>query len=264
MTLANENTRVVSNSCAGPNLHILRLSAPGIAASILPGQFVHVKIPNMEGHILRRPFSVFARNRESGTIDILYQVVGYGTDRMTELAPGCQVEMIGPIGQHWSAAEGVRRALLVGGGVGAAPLFMLAEQLLERGVDTHIVLGASTADALVCLPSYERLSCKSLVCSTNDGTYGRSGYCTPLVEEAIAAAADEGEPFGYMATCGPEPLMKAVSAIAADAGIPCQLSMERRMACGIGACLSCVVDTTDGKKRACVDGPVFDAEEIVW
>lgn len=283
MPLVNESARVIRNVCEGPGLYILRVEAPKISGSILPGQFVHMKVPNMEGHILRRPFSVFARCAEEGTLDILYQVVGYGTDKMAGLAAGDIVEMIGPVGKRWSPPSDVRRVLLVGGGVGAAPLFLLAEELVQRGVETHIVLGASTEGALVCRSGYEGLNCESLACATDDGTYGRAGFCTSLVEEALAGTvagkgAVDGEdaadgtpkstnsaaPFDYMAACGPEPLMKICAALAETAGVSCEVSMERRMACGIGACLSCVVETTGGKRRACVDGPIFDAQEIVW
>ena len=125
------------------------------------------------------------------------------------------------------------------------------------------MLGAQTADALVCLKRYEQLLSRDVRVATDDGTFGREGFCTSLVEEALAAGVD-GKPYQYVACCGPEPLMKIVAGQAAGAGVPCQISLEKRMACGVGACLSCVVDTVDGKKRSCVDGPVFDAEKVVW
>ena len=157
----------------------------------------------------------------------------------------------------------LRRALLVGGGVGAAPLFMLCQELVGSGVHVDVVLGAQTADALVCLKRYEQLLSRDVRVATDDGTLGREGFCTSLVEEALAAGVD-GKPYQYVACCGPEPLMKIVAGQAAGADVPCQISLEKRMACGVGACLSCVVDTVDGKKRSCVDGPVFDAEKVVW
>ena len=172
-------------------------------------------------------------------------------------------ELIGPVGCRWQAPVGTQRALLVGGGVGAAPLFMLCQELVGSGVHVDVVLGAQTADALVCLKRYEQLLSRDVRVATDDGTLGREGFCTSLVEEALAAGVD-GKPYQYVACCGPEPLMKIVAGQAAGAGVPCQISLEKRMACGVGACLSCVVDTVDGKKRSCVDGPVFDAEKVVW
>ena len=136
--------------------------------------------------------------------------------------------------------------------------------LTAAGVATDAILGASTIDALVARERYGAVLGCEPACSTDDGTYGRAGFCTPLVEEALAAAAAEGAPYDYVACCGPEPLMKIVAGMADAAGVFCEVSMERRMACGVGACLSCVVDTTAGKRRACVDGPVFCASEVVW
>lgn len=263
-SLVNERTRIISNTCVGPNLYVMTLKSPIISQAIEPGQFVHMKIPRMEAHILRRPFSVYARDTAQGTLEILYQVVGFGSDHMTSLAPDEEVELIGAIGNTWQVPEGAKRALLVAGGVGAAPLFLLAEQLHLKGIHVDVVLGAQTEQALVCRFRYETLLSAHPRCSTDDGTFGREGFCTSLVAEALAEAASAGDAYDYLAVCGPEPLMKIVAGMAAEADVLCQLSMERRMACGVGACLSCVVNTVAGKKRACVDGPVFNAKEVVW
>ncbi len=269
MTVSDERARLVRNTCAGPNLYMASFEAPALARSIGPGQFAHMGIPGMEANILRRPFSVFSANEREGTIDILYQVVGKGTAHLAAIDPAGALagdfSLMGPIGRGWAVPDGASRALLVGGGVGAAPLFMLARRLKERGVPTTVVLGAQTHAALVCETSYLSLFDEADVrCATDDGSYGRAGFCTPLVDEALDAAEAEGSPYGYVAVCGPEPLMRIVAGQAASHGVPCEVSMERRMACGIGACLSCVCEMTSGKRRACVDGPVFDAEEVVW
>lgn len=264
MAPLNERSRVLLNECVGPNLYVMALDAPGIAHAIEPGQFVHMKIPGMDDHILRRPFSVYASDGEAGVIEVLYQVVGYGTDRMTVLVEGDEgIELIGPVGRAWRPGN-AKRALLVGGGVGAAPLFMLAEALVCTGVRTDVVLGAQTQQALACRERYEALLAAPPRCATDDGSFGREGFCTSLVQEALDEARAAKDPYDYVAVCGPEPLMRIVAGMAEAAGVPCEVSMERRMACGIGACLSCVVDTADGKKRACVDGPVFDARKVVW
>ncbi len=262
--LINEQARILSNEPVGPRLYLMVLSAPEISAQVKPGQFVHMKLPRMDDHILRRPFSVYDAHADEGTVDILYQVVGFGSDHMASLEPGLCVEMIGAVGTGWSAPSDVRRALIVAGGVGAAPLFMFTRELIQRGVQVDVVLGAQTEKALVCRKRYEDLLGACPSCATDDGSFGRPGFCTSLVEEALDHAAQEDAPYDYLAVCGPEPLMKIVARMAADAGVPAQISMEKRMACGVGACLSCVVDTVDGKKRACVDGPVFDAAEVVW
>ena len=278
VTLENECARILKNECVGKGLHVMTLFSPGIAASVEPGQFVHMKVPGMEDHILRRPFSVYARDAEAGTLDVLYQVVGFGTAHMAGLGAesaaaygrnGKPVWLIGPVGRGWRPPENARRALLVGGGVGAAPLFMLCEKLAGAGVRTDVVLGAQTAHALVCRARYESLLAGAECCAdnaprcaTDDGSFGRAGFCTSLAKEALAQAAAEDAPYDYAAVCGPEPLMRIVAEQAGAAGVFCEVSLERRMACGVGACLSCVVDTTRGKRRACVDGPIFNAQEV--
>ncbi len=267
MALVNENVRVISNEQVGPRLYIITLAAPQIAQTVQPGQFVHMQIPGMEGHILRRPFSVYAADSAAGTIDILYQTVGFGSDHLTIIDSHCgladQLELIGPVGHGWTLPEGCERVLLVGGGVGAAPLFMFCEKLVSTGVSVDVILGAASADTLVTRERYTQVVGKEPACATDDGSFGRKGFCTSLVEEALETGI-AGKPYDLVVCCGPEPLMKIVAGKAAEAGVACQISMEKRMACGVGACLSCVVDTVDGKQRSCVDGPVFDAAKVVW
>lgn len=261
--LRNHHAFVLSNRKETDSLFVMTLHARELAETVLPGQFVHMEIPTQQSHILRRPFSIYGRDVEGGNVDILYQVVGAGTADMTKWQPGYLTTMIGPIGRPWTVPEGASRALLVGGGVGAAPLFMLYEQLIEANVTTDVILGASSGDALVCRSRYESVCGQSPSCSTDDGSFGREGFCTTLLAENIAGMEAEG-PYDYSAVCGPEVLMRIASGMLIEAGVPCQVSMEKRMACGIGACLSCVVETTEGKKRSCVDGPIFDGEELIW
>lgn len=267
--LVNERAQIVSNEQIGPRLHLLVLKSPLIARDVRPGQFVHMKIPGAEQHILRRPFSVYAADGNAGLLDILYQEVGSLTRFMPGMEKG-EIETIGPIGNEWSGEtrfkEGTAtHALLVGGGVGAAPLFMLAQALRASACPTDIVLGAQTSEALVTRQRYLDLFGSEPSCATDDGTFGRAGFCTSLVEERLReGCSSDGKPYDYLAVCGPEPLMRIVARMGADAGVYTEVSMEKRMACGVGACLSCVVDTVDGKKRSCVDGPIFDASKVVW
>ncbi|HAM16751.1 MAG TPA: dihydroorotate dehydrogenase electron transfer subunit [Eggerthellaceae bacterium] len=268
--LVNEAARLVSNEQVGPRLYLMVLESPQVAATIAPGQFVHMKIPDAESHVLRRPFSVYARSVQAGTIEVLYQVVGSLTRRMPDLRPGSTVETIGPVGNTWSAPRlfdsgEASCALLVGGGVGAAPLYLLAERLAQAGREFDVVLGAQTRDALVARKRYEQLLGRNPICATDDGSYGHAGFCTGPVQERLEQGSLEtASPYDYVAVCGPEPLMIIVAGMAVRADVRCEVSMEKRMACGIGACLSCVVETTAGKRRSCVDGPVFDASEVVW
>lgn len=253
----DERARVLANEQAGPRLYRMTLAAPKTARAIEPGQFVHLQLNGMEGHILRRPFSVYRADREQGSIEIIYQTVGEGTSAMTAYAPGVECSLIAAMGRGWKACEG--KALIVGGGVGAAPLFLFAEQLAREGRPFEAVLGAQTESMLVTRADYARLLGRDLVLATDDGSAGFKGFCTEPVRAELARGA-----YGAVYCCGPEPLMRAVAGIAAQAGVRCFVSLEKRMACGVGACLSCVVETVAGKRRSCVDGPVFDAKDVVW
>lgn len=267
--LVDEYAQILSNKRVGPLLHLITLSSPQLAQRIQPGQFVHMKVPGAKDHVLRRPFSVYDADAQAGTIEVLYQEVGSLT-RFMPCIQGGQTQLIGPIGQGWTALDRLdngncSHVLLVGGGVGAAPLYLLARALKDRNCPFDIILGAQTKDALVTRGRYEALVGDALFCTTDDGTYGRAGFCTSLVEERLSKGCSaNGAAYDYVAVCGPAPLMKIVAGMACDASTYCEVSLEKRMACGIGACLSCVVDTTSGKRRACVDGPVFDAREVVW
>lgn len=235
------------------------LDAPRIAEQVKPGQFVHVALPESSQHILRRPLSVLGANRITGLIRLLYQVVGEGTRLLSEVKEEEELSLLGPLGRGWDATK-ARKCLLIGGGVGAAPLYMLAQSLKDRGISVDVVLGATSADVLVCRESFQQLLKPSrLHLCTDDGSLGYKGFTTELCTQLL-----QKRKFDYIASCGPEPMQNAVAELAERAGVSCELSLERRMACGIGACLSCMVDTVDGNKRACVDGPVFNAKEVRW
>ncbi len=251
--------RITANDLLDGNLYLMTLEAPRIAASVQPGQFIHLRVPGMGDHILRRPFGVYDCDLNAGTIDVLYQVVGHGTKHMSSLPAGTQCDVMGPLGRGWSLPQGVKRALVVAGGAGAAPLYLFTGRLLESGVETDVVLGAQTKGSLVMYDRFEKLLGRAPACSTDDGTFGYAGFATLPAAELLR----ENE-YDMVYCCGPEPLMRSVARLAADNGAACQVSLEKRMACGVGACLSCIVETTEGRKRSCVDGPVFPAEKVVW
>ena len=252
---------VLSNKRCTSKLYLMELAIEDIPHKLQAGQFIHLKIPGIESHILRRPFSVFRVNGDTSSLVILYQVVGHGSSRMTELVLGDEVDILGPIGQGWRVPDRSKgtKALLVAGGVGGAPLFMHAQDLLQAGFEVTVILGAQTKQAHVVLNAYQHLSGVHVQVATDDGSLGYKGFCTELLEQELATNKPE-----YLACCGPEPMMKLVSRMSLAAHIPTALSLEKRMACGIGCCLSCVVSTIEGNKRACVDGPVFDAAEVIW
>jgi dihydroorotate dehydrogenase electron transfer subunit len=264
-----EEARVIDNFSVAVGVWVIVLRAPQVAALTAPGQFVHLRLTGFEAHILRRPFSVYGVDPAEGLVELMYQVVGAGTDWMTQLEEGTLLDLIGPLGQGWCPPASTRRALLVSGGLGAAPLTMLAQQLVDVGVEVETIMGAPTAERLVCRERLE-VEGEALVCvATDDGSEGYPGFCTAVLEHRLESivASDAGEsPFDYIAVCGPAPMMKTACGIAARLApdVLCEVSLERFMACGIGACLSCVVETTEGLKRSCKDGPVFDARKVVW
>jgi len=251
-----ERAVVLGNDRVTEGVGLLTLEAPRCAASVSPGQFVHLRIANSPDLVLRRPFSVHRAHAER--IEILYQVLGTGTRRMSGFVPGVVTDLVGPLGSGWRIPPGIGHALLVAGGLGAAPLGMLAEHLAAAGVAVTVCAGAPVAERLVARELFERV-CRRVVLSTDDGSAGERGFVTAQSETVLAADGVDA-----VFTCGPEVMQRIVAGQAAVHGVPCQVSLERLMACGIGACLSCVVATTSGQRRACVDGPVFHAEEVVW
>ena len=253
---AIEPVEIVANDRVAEGVGLIVLHAPRTAAAVQPGQFVHLRVARGADIILRRPFSVHRATSER--IEILYQILGMGTLRLAEKTVGSSMDVVGPLGHGWEAPDGVTPALLVAGGLGAAPLGMLAEQLAARGVAVAVAQGAPTASRLVAHDLFARVA-RRVEIATDDGSAGERGFVTGPVARLLAE-----ERFDVVYTCGPEVMQRIVSGMASDAGVACQVSLERLMACGIGACLSCVVSTRSGLKRACVDGPVFAAEEVVW
>jgi dihydroorotate dehydrogenase electron transfer subunit len=251
-----ERVEVLSNERVAEGVGLLVLRAPRIAATVEPGQFVHLRISAGADFILRRPFSV---HRTSGdAMEILYQVLGRGTRELSARERGDVMDAIGPLGNGWDVPEGTAHALLVAGGLGAAPLGMLAERFAAAGVAVSVAQGAPNAERLVGRDLFEA-SARRVEFATDDGSVGERGFVTAVSARLLVEDSPD-----VVYVCGPEVMARAVAAQAAGAGVPCQVSLERLMACGIGACLSCVVTTTSGRKRACVDGPVFDAEEVCW
>lgn len=256
-TPALERVAVIANEPVAPGVGLIALCAPRCAALVKPGQFVHLRIATGADIILRRPFSI--HRAYDDRIEILYQILGTGTLRLAEKAVGDEsMDLIGPLGHGWHVPGGTAHALLVAGGLGAAPLGMLAEQLAEQGVAVTVAQGAPTAERLVARELFERVA-RRVEVATDDGTAGEQGFVTAPVARLLT-----GESFDVVYVCGPEAMQRAVASLVGESDSQCQVSLERLMACGIGACLSCVVSTRDGQKRACVDGPVFNAEEVVW
>jgi len=235
------------------------LSAQGIAAAAKPGQFLQVKVSDNTEPLLRRPFSI--HNVKSGQIEILYEILGKGTEALAQKAAGAYLDCIGPLGNGFefrTPYPAPRNPILVAGGMGIAPLFFLAQRL-SKG-KTLVLLGAKNKKQILCEKELRRLGCRVML-ATDDGSKGFKGKVTDLLRHLISAI--DHRPSAIYA-CGPRPMLKEIARISQTQHIPAQASLEEHMACGIGACLGCVVNTRQGFKRVCKDGPVFQAEEIIW
>ncbi len=235
--------RLVEQSRISADLLVMVLEAPGVAAAASPGQFLHVAVGR---GMLRRPFSVYRAG--DGRIELLYRVKGVGTRAMAGWQPGTAVDLLGPLGVGFGAPEPDERILLVGGGIGAAPLAFYGDRHQTAGA---AILGFRS-HAEVC--AADRLQ----------GAGYRVEITTDLVTVPLRALRSR---FDRILTCGPWPMMAAVAAFAADLGVRCEAALEKEMGCGIGACLGCVVETTDPARpyaRVCTEGPVMNAGDVKW
>ena len=191
-------------------------------------------------------------------------MLGEGTRQLSTLSIGERVDVLGPIGNGWSMPQAASHALIVSGGLGAAPMNLLARELCTRGCTVDIVMGGPSSERLVCRERLAKSALESggkLLVSTDDGSEGLHGFCTQISDELLR---QEGQDYDYICVCGPGPMERNAVKLPLELGIYTEASFEKLMACGIGACLSCIVETVDGRKRCCVDGPVFDVAKVVW
>lgn len=213
-----------------------------------PGQFVNILV---DGLYLRRPISVC--DVEGDALTIVYKAVGRGTRAMAAMKAGGKLDLLTGLGNGFTVVEGVENPLIMGGGVGTPPMYLLAKRLLQAGQKPAVALGFNSgADAMLC-QSFEDLGLTPLI-ATLDGSLGSRGFVTDLIRAS-------GTKYGYYYACGPAPMLRAVwEALGADG----QLSFEERMGCGFGACMGCSIKTKGGYKRVCADGPVLFGSEIIW
>lgn len=218
---------------------------------ILPGQFVNILTDSGDGVLLRRPISV--NDVRDGGLWLLVKNAGRGTASLCAAEAGDKLNVLLPLGRGFDFST-TRRPLLIGGGVGTAPLLYLGRKITERGVAPTFLLAARTAEELVQLDLFREVG--EVRVATEDGSLGEKGLCT--------AHSCLTEDFDSWCVCGPLPMMKAVARMAKEKGVKCQVSLENKMACGLGACLCCVEDTKEGNVCTCTEGPVFDIEELKW
>lgn len=257
-----EDAAIVGNRVLQGDYYQVDLACPGIAAQVQPGQFVHIKLPLFEHRVLRRPFSVYDVDVETGRLSIIYKIVGEGTAHLATLAPGTTADVMGPLGVGFSEPAADRTPILVAGGYGCAATYLLAKR---SPAPCRVLIGGRSrgdillADAFAALGSEVRIA-------TEDGSQGHHGLVTDLLSEALSA----DPPAPVICACGPNPMLKAVAEIALARGLDAEISLDHAMCCGVGACFACVVkmkaDGPDGWKyvRTCLEGPVFKASRTCW
>lgn len=220
-----------------------------------PGQFINIKVNDNADPLLRRPISIFDYSK--GSLSIIVQTVGRATSFLEKFSKPGAIDIIGPLGKGFSILKD-KKVLLVGGGVGNAPLNYLAKILKLNNCHVTYAYGSRNKDYIYCLDEFKS-NADNFLLSTDDGSEGKAGYVTNLVTDLLS-----NESFDMIYICGPNPMMKAMTEIAIRNKIPCEVSLENYFGCGIGVCSGCTVQTTNGQKRACVDGPVFSGEIIDW
>jgi len=275
--MTQEKTTVLEHRVFQGEYRLLKLAAPVIGPLVQPGQFVHLRVPRLEDAVLRRPFSVFKADAES--LSILYKAVGKGTEAMCSVESGEEVDLLGPLGTGFpllrfsssggqvggQASQNEITPVLIAGGYGNAALYLQAAVLPKKGI---AFFGGRSAADILCVEEFEALGWEVRV-TTEDGSLGTKGLVTaaldPWLEEQGLGGRGQG---AELFACGPNGMLKAVGDRALEKGFTAWLSMDRNMACGVGACLTCVIKrkTETGWEwaRCCKDGPVFNAEEILW
>ena len=242
--MKQEILTITENSPVTKSVWRMQLGAQGLEEQ-KPGGFVNIRL---DGLYLRRPISVF--DSEPGRLTILYKVVGRGTEQMKDLEPGVQLDVLTGLGNGYDLSKAGDRPLLLGGGVGVPPLYLLAKKLRAEGKAVTAVLGFNTAAEVFAEEEFRALGC-SVTVTTADGSYGVKGFVTDALPQE----------YSYFYTCGPEPMLRAVYRAVKTSG---QFSFEERMGCGFGACMGCSCKTITGYKRICREGPVLEKEEIMW
>lgn len=262
-----QDTIVLWNRSAAPGYYRMGLACTIGFDTAKPGQFIMLRIGSEVTPLLRRPFSLLGLVHEADRlkgIEILYKVVGTGTERLSHCRDGDRLSVIGPLGNAFLVPDTCHQLVLVAGGVGVPPIRFLAQSLLDQEGSLNrcmVFVGGRTRDDLVCITEFD-LPGFLLDVSTDDGSQGRQGMVTRSLEKALDAGSSD-----LICACGPPGMLKAVAGLAAARKIPCQVSIEAMMACGMGACLGCAVqlqDDADHYRHVCVDGPVFDAHRLKW
>jgi dihydroorotate dehydrogenase electron transfer subunit len=278
-----------NRSVSAPYRH-LGIAAPGFPERFAPGQFVMVRPPRVTDPLLPRAFSIYRISLDGDgapVVEILYKILGKGTQCLSRMEPGREVEILGPLGNSFTVAPDLKTAILVAGGIGVPPIAALAKALARSRepraenreknpasgpVSIEVFLGGKTADDILCAKDFEAHGVGAHI-TTEDGSLGTRGLVTDLLGPFLSSSheprATSHEPSLAIFTCGPPGMLSAVARLAEGRGVPCQASVEANMACGFGACMGCAIEARPrgaepAYKLVCKDGPVFDSRELVW
>ena len=235
---------------------LLKLTDENPLPEMIPGQFVEIQVDGSKTTFLRRPISINDVDREDNTLHLLIACIGDGTRQLGTLAVGAKVNIMLPLGNGFTMPESSdKKHLLVGGGVGVAPLMYLGRKIKEMGGAPTFLLGARSKKDLLLIDEFKEIG--RVFITTEDGTEGEKGFVT---NHSVLSS----ETFDMISTCGPKPMMMAVARFSVKAGVECEVSLENKMACGVGACLCCVEDTLNGHVCVCKEGPVINIKKLKW
>ncbi len=264
MNQRKEQGLLLSTDSLGERLFRLKIYAPLISKKALPGNFCHLRVNESYSPLLRRAFSIHQVEKEKNGFELLFKVVGPGTQVLSEKKPGEKLDLLAPLGNSFFLPAKDENVVLLAGGMGIAPLFYLVNCLLEKKFDPQkisLFFGVKKKDEYLLIDEIVSTGIR-LHLATEDGSSGYKGMITDLFRQELRSRRLKTKKTKFYA-CGPNPMLKKVSEISRKFNLDCQVCLENHMACGVGACFGCVVKTTKGYKRVCKDGPVFDAREVI-
>lgn len=248
--------QIVSKKNLAKNMYDYVIAAKEIAQMAEPGQFVHIKV---RGFQLRRPISLCEIDREKGTIRIVFEVRGEGTEELSRLNQGELIDVMGPLGKGFTMLSPDKKVVVVGGGIGVPPMLETAK---HYGQNATAITGFRSANAVILAEDFQRIGADHILC-TDDGTMGEKGFVTAALKRRLSQGTVD-----LICACGPHMMLKGVVELAQQFQVPCQVSLEERMGCGVGACLVCACKTVKNGEEylshVCKDGPVFQAEDVIW
>ncbi len=261
--MRRDTTAIILDKWEVAPQHIwMRLSCSWCGRDVRPGQFLHLQLPEADTPLLRRPYTIYRARGDS--LEILFQVIGQGTELLADRQVGDDVRVLAPLGVGFPMPPLDATAVIVAGGVGIASLYLLVERLVEARISTRVLFGSRSRAYLLCCDDLAALGVAPDI-ATVDGSEGYHGLVTEL---ACRVLDEESPPRPHVYACGPTPMMAALADLTLDRGIPTQVALENRMGCGLGVCLGCVVPVVsdDGPafERVCTEGPVFDARRVRW